>query len=458
MEPAGCSVMDRSRSSGYDTVYRAIDAGAFLLFIVVAGVTIYYDDIEIGMSLMPEQNIYTIKILGLDILDHFTLALFGCSLLMVILSNSFRISWYHPYMFIIFCLYLFGFSVGFIYSYFFNYPFSQLFQDLQQVIYLCLYFLSAYTIINTRSRWRIFIFSLILFFFVKNGMIVSRFFTGDLKVFGEFAVRATQSSDNMIFPIFFFPALIYAFRSDVPMRVKIVFLTFGILYLSHSILGVGRTLFVVFGVCFYLVGRHIDTVSRKKLLKFAGIFVAVFVPATYALFPRFFEFAFFYKFLSIFDWSVAGDRSNATRTLEIYNVFGRVFDQGSFLFGMGLGSWWDDRFYRLLPDGGSGFDFKSRHFGTHLWPVTQILKIGFIGVAVYWYSMGRMLLRMNSVHKAIDRNSSDHALYLGLFIGLIASLMISADFVRLFMFTGIAIALLARYESFGIFADQGALR
>jgi len=443
-------VIYREQISGYHALYRSISAVAFCLFICVVGLTIYYDDIEIVGSMMPEQNIYTIKVFGLDILDHFTIALFACSIILIILTDTMSISWFHPYVFILFCLYLFGFIVGFVYGFFYDYSVAQIFRDFQQVLYLCMYFFSAYTIINTRSRWRFFVFSLILFFFLKNAFIISRFFTGDLKVFGEFAVRATQSSDNMIFPIFFFPAMIYALRDDVAPIIKGIFLTFGILYLTHSILGVGRTLFVVFGVCFFLVARNLEKKERRQIAKFAVIFSIIFVPFTISLFPRFFEFAFFYKFLSIFDWSVAGDRSNATRTLEIYNVLYRVFEQTSFVFGMGLGSWWDDRFLRLLPDAGSGFDFKPRHFGTHLWPVTQILKIGFVGLAVYWYSMGKMLLRMNSIHKQIDRTTSDHSLYLGLFIGLIAALMISADFIRLFMFVGIAIALLARYESFGV--------
>ena len=131
--------------------------------------------------------------------------------------------------------------------------------------------------------------------------------------------------------------------------------------------------------------------------------------------------------------------------MEIINVVYRVFSEFSFIQGMGLGAWWDDTAHKLLPDYGSGFMYKSRYTTTHMWYLTQWLKLGLVGLAVYWSALFMMFRRTSRYLKTMAWTQWEKGVMVGLHIGLLCAFISSADFVRLFQFVGINLGMTASY-------------
>ena len=423
------------------------NVGLFL-FIAAVGLIVYSDDIQVTSSGIEPPTIYSIKFAGLDILDYIAVILVTVTAIAVFLRRQIVISSFHPYLFGIFCVYAYAAIVGFIYSFVYDYKILQVLQDFQQIIYMLGFFFVAFYLLDTKRKWQVFVWALLFFFCAKNFIIVSRVFSGDIKAFGDFTFRSTQSSDNMIFPIMFFPALFFMMRKRASIVMKAVLFITSLVFFAHTLLGVGRTLYVIYPVGFVMAFFEFN---RGEKIRYLTGFVLVFTVLIIMLstfFPRFLEYAFGYRALSIFDWAISGDRSNATRTLEFLNMTHRLLDQGAFLQGMGLGSWWDDRFYHLLPDWGSGFTFKSRYYFGHLYFVTQLLKLGLVATVIYWFCIFKMLGLAHRAGASLDWRDKNKPLVLGIYIGLVAAFMMSSDFVRLFLFYGIGLGVVASYHTY----------
>lgn len=422
--------------------------GGFFLFIAAVGLIIYSDDIQLTSYGIESPSIYSIKFAGLDILDYIAVLLVTVTAIAVLLRSRITISSFHPYLFGIFCVYAYAAIVGFIYSFIYDYKLLQLLQDFQQIIYMLGFFFVTFYLLDTKRKWQLFVWALLFFFCAKNFIIVSRVFSGEVKAFGDFTFRSSQSSDNMIFPIMFFPILFFIVKKQASFVVKTVLFISALLFFAHTLLGVGRTLYVIYPVGFILVFFELNRREKIRYLSGLVVFFAVLIIILSALFPRFLEYAFGYRALSIFDWAISGDRSNATRTLEFLNMTHRLLDQGTFLQGMGLGSWWDDRFYRLLPDWGSGFTFKTRYYYGHLFFVTQLLKLGLVATVIYWFCIFKMLRMARRAGAALEWTDRNKPFVLGIYVGLVGAFLMSSDFVRLFLFCGIGLGVIASYHTY----------
>jgi hypothetical protein len=219
------------------------------------------------------------------------------------------------------------------------------------------------------------------------------------------------------------------------------------IYLFNALLGIVRTVWVMLIIGSFYLLLQLDRRSMLKLIGIGLLSIAIVLSGIQLLFPRFLDLAWNYKFASIFEWSVEGDRSNATRTLEIINVTDYVFKNIAFIQGMGLGAWWDDTARRLLPDFGSGLMYKTRYHTTHMWYVTQFLKIGLVGMIFYWYAIVKIFVTGTKFVKTMAWDSWEKCVLLGLNVGLLCAFVSSADFVRLFLIIGINIGIMASYIS-----------
>jgi len=436
------------RESGMNTLERLLSIIGFVLYLVAVAVILYSDDVVISLNTTIEApTIYTMKFLGFNVLGHIALVLVLITTVIVMLRVVIKTTDYHRYLLWIACVYSVAAVIGFIYAFFYYYPLMRILEDFQHTIYMLGFFFITFHLVDSKKKWKVFMWWLILSFSIKNILIVSRIFSVDVKMFGEFALRATQSSDNMVFPLIFFPMLCYIFQRGGNVIAKLLMPIPMVLYLGHTLLGVGRTLYVIIFFCSILVFFELQKRQRIRFILEGAAVTISLVVVVLAVFPRFLEYAVGYKILSIFDWSTSGDRSNATRTLEILNISHRIIVEGAILQGLGLGAWWDDSFARLLPDGGSGFAFQSRFYIAHLWIVEQLLKLGVIGTAVYWNCIYKMIRLSRKTAHSLQHGDPDRGFLIGLFIGLIASFLMSADIVRLFLFIGIGFGMVAAYQA-----------
>ena len=342
--------------------------------------------------------------------------------------------------------------VGFVYSFFYQYDYNILLQDFQQTIYMVAFFLFTYHFVDTIKKWRIFVVVFLLGMVLKNIFILYSSMHGEGRIIGDWAIRSSQNSEFAYFPMMFFSLVLISLKTK-KISLKIVLSVSILIYLYNSLIGIYRTVWVILILGSLLLIWQMEKQDRYKYIAFGCAGIAISLSVISIFFPKFLALAWNYKFASIFSWSVYGDRSNSTRLLEVINVTHRVFDQFSFLFGMGLGAWWDDSTRKLLPDFGSGFTDKSRYYVTHMWYLTQLLKIGIVGIVLYWMAMYKMIARAISAMKSVPWERWERWVLLGLIVGLICAFLSRADFVRLFLMIGINLGLLGRFCSFDFEKD-----
>lgn len=433
-----------SKELTFDFVSRL---GFFFLLLSVAAI-IYFDDIQIAKHSTDEApTIYNIRIVGLKIIDLISLSLFGILIIYLLIRKEFEITFFHRFIFTIITIYLYAGIVGFLYSFFLQYDYLIWIQDFQAVIYFIGFFLLTFYFVNTSYRWKIFVICLLIFMAVKNIIITYRTFTGQGLVFTDWALRASQNSEFAYFPMMFFPFFaLFINKKNIVLRIAIAIVLF--IYLFNSLIGIYRTVWVMLMLgslyFFYFLDRK---TRRNTFLIFTAFFVTVlFIISIY--FPRFLDLAWNYKFASIFEWKVYGDRSNATRVLEIENVWNYVFRHYAFLQGMGLGAYWDDLARRLLPDGGSGFMYRNRFHTTHMLMLTQILKLGLVATAIYWLKLLKVLKFVAKKLQEMSWSQWEKNVLVGLHVGFVCVYISNADFVRLFTMAGINLGVTASYFFF----------
>ncbi len=422
-----------------------VGQAAFLLFVFATAAIVYFDDIQMTRTTLQEvPTIYNSRVLGVKGIDAIAIVLAAVTLFYVLLKNELVVTIFHKMVGTILLVYLYAGLIGFGYSFFFDYDYGIWLQDFQQTVYLVGFFLIAFVLLDTKRKWETYAVLFILLLAAKNVLVLYHTFTGVGKLLGDWAFRASQNSEFTYFPMMFFPLLVL-FLKKKSWTLRIVTAAILAVYMFNALVGVVRTVWVMLIIGTLYLLYQLDRRSRYKLIGIGTLSLVGVLSVIEIFFPRFLALAWNYKFASIFDWSIGGDRSNATRSIEIINVTDYVFRHFAFVQGMGLGAWWDDSARKLLPDFGSGHMFKTRHHLTHMWYLTQLLKVGMVGMVFYWYAIYRVLAESLKYVRAMSWNRWEKCVLLGLNVGLLCAFVSSADFVRLFLVVGINVGITASY-------------
>lgn len=417
----------------------------FILFILATTAIILFDDIQMAKTTAEElATIYNRRFFGIKIIDSISLILILIVFLDILLRQEIIITIFHKMIGIIFLVYCYAAIIGFIYSFFLKYDYAIWLQDFQPTIYMVGYFIITFVLIDSIKKWKYYVIAFLSLMALKNIIIFYRTFSGLGNLIGDWAFRASQNSEFTYFPMMFFPLLLLLLkRKSLPIRICFTIILS--IYLFNALLGIVRTVWVMLIIGNLFLLYQLDWKTRYRLMVVGLLSIIVVLSGINLLFPRFLKLAWNYKFASIFEWSVQSDRSNATRTIEIMNVTNYVFRNFAFIQGMGLGSWWDDSARKLLPDFGSGYMFKTKFHTTHMWYITQLLKIGIVGLLFYWYAVYKIFIIGYDFIKTMTWQSWEKCILLGLNIGLLCAFVSSADFVRMFLVIGINIGIIARY-------------
>lgn len=428
-----------------ELTYHIVGMLGFLWLLITVAAVIYFDDIQITQYTADEvPTIFNVRIAGLKVMDLMSIALIGLSVLYIALRGSFEITMYHRTLFILMGVYGYAGIVGYINSFIYRYDYVIWIQDFQQIIYYFGFFLVTFSLLNTKTKWNIFAIFFVVVMGLKNIFITYKTIMGEGKIFGDWAIRASQNSEFAYFPMMFFTLFaLFLYRKNLLLKIVIALVVF--LYLFNSLIGIYRTVWVILILGTMYFFYHLTPNIRRKTMFSMGVFITLALMIIASIFPRFLDLAWNYKFASIFEWKVYGDRSNATRVLEMINVSDYIFRHFAFLQGMGLGAFWDDAARRLLPDGGSGFSFKTRFHTTHMLILTQFLKLGLIATFVYWFSVGRLFIHMAKKIRSMAWEQWEKCILVGMNVGFFCGYVSSADFVRLFLIMGINLGITASY-------------
>ena len=418
-----------------------------LLYIGVIAAIVYFDDLQIvGRGEAELPTIYNVRFLGIKVLDAMSIVLTLLLIVYLVVTDTTIVTPFHRYVGIMFLAYCYAGIIGYIYSFFYHYDYLIWLQDFQQVLYMSAFFLFTFYFLDSWPKWKAFVVCFLAFMAIKNLLISYKTLTGVGKAIGDWAFRASFNAEFAYFPMMFFPFLILILKAR-SRSLKLFLLVVCFAYLFNSLLGIYRTVWVmiILGSVYLITQLDRRTSTRLIVSSVAGL--AVVLAAIAALYPKFLALAWNYKFASIFIWSISGDRSNATRTIEIINVGDYVVSHLAFLQGMGLGAWWDDSARKLLPDAGSGFLNKTRYTTTHLLVLTQFLKLGLVAMTFYWTSVYGIFSRVAAYVHTLSWDRWEKAVVLGLNIGLLCAFISSADYVRLFTIVGVNIGITASFLS-----------
>lgn len=439
----GASVLHPQISvSIFSTIFQIT---AFCLCLTTISFAIIHDDVQIlsPSQITEDPSVYNIRFLGLKLMDWLSIGTVIFLSLNLLLLGKIEDTPFHRYILTILIIYLIAGIIGFIYGIFYNYPWERWYQDLQHTLYMVGFFFITFYLLKTPNWWMFFFVVLISILAIKNIIILNRLFSGVGTTWALFGMRTTQSSDAAIFPLLFCISLPIIHQRKIIWWVRSALALVIIIYLFNSLISFGRTIWVVLPLVGLYLFLELDKSARKRFALYALIGLGLSLCLVILMFPRFFDLAV-WKVSTIFDWSLSGDRSNATRTLEILNIGYRLLDNYSLFHGMGLGAWWDDGAFPLLPDAGSGFIGKSRFYYAHLWIIEQLLKIGLIGVIIYWLMLTKFFLRARTRYRQLPAEHPWRIYLLGLNAGFMALMLTSTDFVKVFLIVGVVLGMIAR--------------
>lgn len=432
-----------STAESFRTVRRIVHDATFWLVLILVGLVMYFSEMPLGTNaLMP---LYYHKVLGLDILDYLTFGLIVLAFVHVLLERRILVTKFHKYLFIILFIYGIAMINGFVYGQVFRYPYKKWFQDIQQVSYLFVYFTVVFAVCRSSQRWQWIFRFLIIFALLKNLTVLADFLGGrGIQLIHTTTITA-KGADAMLLSILFYPVITYLVWGEKRRYVKLLYLIPLFLFLLNSLTNVGRTvwllLIVSFGYLLYEAGFR----RGIKILLLVTLILVLVIGYLQVQYPRFVSFAR-WRLVSTLNLSISRENlSNATRVMEIKNILHRLFKYASFIQGMGLGAWWDDQRY-LLPAGdvASGFVGKTRFFHTHLWFLTQLLKIGLVGTVIYWTLISKMLWITRRKFLTLKRSNPYRLRLLALNVIFFNLAFCAAGFLRLFICMGVILALMAR--------------
>lgn len=438
-------------------LYEMIGAFGFVFLILSMATIIYFDDIQITLNGATEEpSIFNIRIAGLKLLDLLALILTVILLLQFIVHQKIIVTRFHYHIITLFAIYAVAGVVGFIYSFWLRYDYLDWLQDLQPFLYLNGFFFYTFYFVTTKKRWYYFVGAFIAFMAAKNILILYKSLsgTGISMFFG--IIRSSQNSEFSYFPMMFFPLVILLFHTMKTRYRSLIILCVSV-YLANTVMGMVRTVWVILAVGMIYLFMQLDRKYTLRISGFIIVLLLMFVVALELIFPTSMEYLWKVKFLSIIDWNFSGNLSNAIRMVQIVNVWDWVISNFAFLQGMGLGAWWEETARRMLPNVSTEYHLRAHFRKTDVLIVTQFLKIGLIGIIIYWYTIYKIVRDTKALINQIPYEDVDRKILLGLLIGLMCGFLSQADFVRLFLMIGICVGIIASYHRIESFSQSNTI-
>ncbi len=202
----------------------------------------------------------------------------------------------------------------------------------------------------------------------------------------------------------------------------------------------GRTAMVLLIVQAALVALMLSGTRRRMFLASFVVLMTVTGLWLYLFRPQLGAF-YWWRVKTIFQWhpdqTGKGGRllSNSIKVLEYQNIEKSLTQSHTTLFGMGQGAYWKDEYYPInLPRINDAYaQGEKEHYSTHLQPLTQLLKMGWVGVVLHWAAMLAALLRL--LQLATGKSRSRIVGYL--LLALIPLSFNLSNYVRLYFFSGL---------------------
>lgn len=413
-------------------------------------------------DLAPLPTVFNTRLIGLHLIDWYVLLLLASGAVALWRRSAGEAGFLRRAMSGRVVLLLGAATVPFVLSFalgiYRGNPWLEAVQDLQNHLYLLVMATVVASIVPDLGQLRRTIKLLMAALSVKTLILLLRYVLG-VGVFWERVLRVTLSSDTVLLLVLLATTLIYLARPT-----KGHWNCWGMLAISSAAYFIlfetsGRTIMLLFAAQVCLLFLLVP--PRQRLGILAVLLAWNSILALYLFgFDRPLAQFYWWRIKSIFWWSpdqLGRDGiplSNAVKALEIRNVTALLARERAMIFGLGQGSFWQDVFYPIkLPYYNDGYaPGEVRHFSTHLLPLTQLLKMGVAGVAVYWAAIFGLLV--TSVRKAVNPVTPYADLYRIVSLSLVPLLFNMSAYVRLSLFLGIVVGVMLWLELWGGMRDE----
>lgn len=426
--------------------YLVSRTGFVLLCVTILSI-IYFDDLQITLHGSPEvPTIFNVRIGGLKVLDVLSIMLWVIWIAAQLFSPAVQVSPFHRYIFTILLVYCYAGMIGFIYSFWYGYDYLDWFQDIQPFFYMTAFFLFTYDFINGQRQWSFFVFIFLATMIIKNIIILFKSLSGSGISMFYGIIRASQNSEYTYFPFMFFVLVLIIFQRTRGI-IKMSAIASVAVYLLNTVLSMVRTTWVLLFAGLVVLLTHIEFPERLKIIGTVLLLLGTFIVVLNIVIPSSVEYLWEERVMSIFEWNYSGNLSNAMRLIQITNVWDRVMSHYAFIHGMGLGAWWDESARRMLPNESSEYHLRAKYRRTDILMVTQFLKLGLIGMVVFWWAAYKIFDTAVKFSSSLSKNTVEYAVVLGFSIGLFFAFLTQADFVRTFLIIGVGVGIIARLDS-----------
>ncbi|KPJ55941.1 hypothetical protein AMJ49_06045 [Parcubacteria bacterium DG_74_2] len=301
---------------------------------------------------------------------------------------------------------------------------------------------------------------------IKFFKIIILIFTGRLLAttlmffsFKDIYYQINYSSVNefILIPLYFWIGLIiWKNRQESFSIIKKIFVVLMVLMILFNVFIYGQRTIVFFFIISLFLIFLLLLFSIPKFVKAIGLILIIILISgiiLIAFMPQHFNY-FTLKYKQIFDWSLhpaSGTTTIAERQIELINIFGRLVNEKSLLWGEGLGGYFSSEYYPLPPEAHKQGSFppeqleKDQFFKPHNSFILIFLQMGILGLFIYLLLILLIILQLfRDFHKSFNVNFK--ILFFSIFLGGFSIFILNPTLATNFLY-GLILALASNGHS-----------
>lgn len=336
-------------------------------------------------------------------------------------------------------------------------------QDASYIVNMAIFYFFVRIAITREGQIKRIISLIIICFGIKTVVALVYYYLGIGTQVGQNVRVIFESGRSLLGLIVFLCLGLLFYLPKMNLRYKVMLMLFGFASLFNLITFASRGNLIlagIGGVLFFIFAGQIKIQRwvRTKYIVTGALLIVLSLGIANAIRPGALQYVG-WKVQSLVEFSPAKPASHTslsptTRVIEAINIFYKELDEGSILWGEGLGGWFNDQYYPFPFEllGGSAYPDKhilmGKLFKPHGAPLVMLLKMGLAGAFIYYFIM---LLFFKETYVIFRRTDSRFWKAVTLAILVFLPLFFYKNYTsKLQVFFGIALAIVANIQALGV--------
>jgi len=336
-------------------------------------------------------------------------------------------------------------------------------QDASYMVNMAIFYFFVRVAINMEGQLKRIIELIIFCYGIKTVVALGYYYLCIGTQVGQNIRVIFESGRNLLGLIFFLCLSLLLYLPEMKPRYKLLLMLFGFASLFNLVTYGSRGNLIlarIGGVLFLALAERARlqrAIKARYVFMFALLAIASVV-AINSIRPGALNFVY-WKMRTLLEVNPADlesytSYSPVTRVIEAINIFYLLLDKGSLLWGEGLGGWFNDQYYPFPFEilGGSAYPdehiLMGKLFKPHGTPLVMFLKMGLLGVLIYYFIMLLFFKETYLIFKNVDSRFWK-AVVLAILVFL--PLFFYKNFTsKLQVFFGIMLAIVANIQTLGL--------